>query len=498
MSLSIQTNVNSLVAQENLRVNSNFQSQTIERLTSGYRINHAADDAAGLAVANQYRSSVQELTQGVRNANDGVGQLQIIDGGLNNIGNILDRMKTLATQSASSTFTGDRSTLNNEYQSLISEITRQAANVGLNSGGTNNSVVNVYIGGGGTVQSNSQVAIDLSGSSNTVDATGLGVGGTNLLGAGTDVSNPTNLNTNSTGLLAGNTQVFTLNLAGGTSYNVTVNQGAGAGGVSAAVALQQINAVFSGHGVSASIDTNGDLMFSGSVAFTVQAAAASGGTGLTSALGSANNNSLYNSTGAANFTALSGANTETLQFAIGGASQTIVLNVNNAGTTAAAVATLNNSLSGMGIYAVENAAGTGINFQGPNAFTVTKVDAANNAGVYAATAGSNVAETVNNPATNGTSTGNALSALTAITNAVSTLGRVQGKVGAGQNQLNYAISLAQSQITNFDSAQSQIRDADVAAEAANLTKAQVLQQASIAAMAQANAAPQQVLALLRG
>src|SRR5215467_7105719 len=114
MPLSIQTNVASLVAQENLRVNSDFQSRTIQRLTSGYRINSSADDAAGLAVANKFRSDVAELTQGVRNANDGVSQLQIIDGGLNNISKILDRMKTLATQSASTTFTGDRTTLNNE------------------------------------------------------------------------------------------------------------------------------------------------------------------------------------------------------------------------------------------------------------------------------------------------------------------------------------------------------------------------------------------------
>src|SRR5436309_10645793 len=108
MAFSIQTNVNSLIAQENLRVNSNFQGQTIQRLTSGYRINSSADDAAGLSIANKFRADVSELSQGVRNANDGVSQLQIIDGGLNNISKMLDRMKTLATQSASSTFTGNR------------------------------------------------------------------------------------------------------------------------------------------------------------------------------------------------------------------------------------------------------------------------------------------------------------------------------------------------------------------------------------------------------
>jgi flagellin len=88
-------------------------------------------------------------------------------------------------------------------------------------------------------------------------------------------------------------------------------------------------------------------------------------------------------------------------------------------------------------------------------------------------------------------------AINAITQAVQNLGTVQGIVGAGENTLNYAINLAQSQITSFSSAQSQIRDANVAQQAANLTKAQVLQQASIAAMAQANQEPQAVLALLK-
>ena len=99
MSFSIQTNVNSMVAQENLRVNQLFQQQTITRLTSGFRINNSGDDAAGLAVANTYRGSIAELTQGVRNANDGVSALQIIDGGLANIASTLDRLRTLATQS---------------------------------------------------------------------------------------------------------------------------------------------------------------------------------------------------------------------------------------------------------------------------------------------------------------------------------------------------------------------------------------------------------------
>ena len=145
--LSVQTNIASLTALENLRVNNEFQTKTIGRLTSGYRINSSGDDAAGLVVANQYRSDIAELTQGVRNANDGVSTLQIVDGGLNNISMMLDRMKTLATQAASGTFTGSRATLDQEYQQLIGEITRQANDIGVVSGGANSQNISVYIGG---------------------------------------------------------------------------------------------------------------------------------------------------------------------------------------------------------------------------------------------------------------------------------------------------------------------------------------------------------------
>ena len=101
------------------------------------------------------------------------------------------------------------------------------------------------------------------------------------------------------------------------------------------------------------------------------------------------------------------------------------------------------------------------------------------------------------PATAATATGNAVAAITAIDNAISQIGNVQARIGAGENKLQYATTLANSQITNFSAAESRIRDADVAAEAANLSKAQVLQQSSIAAMAQANSAPQALLKLLQ-
>ena len=274
MAFTINTNIASLQAQNYLRVNSDFQSKTINRVTSGLRIVNSGDDAAGLAVANGFRSDIAQLQQGVRNANDGSAILQTIDGGLNNVSNILTQLQSLATQSASDTFSGSRATLNQQFQTLLGEIDRQAGNIGLASGGSYNVAISVFIGGGNT-QINAQVSIDLSGSGNQVDSTGLGI-----------------------------------------------------------------------H--SDKVDT----------------------------------------------------------------------------------------------------------------------------------------------------TTNAKTAITDITAAVAKLGLVQGAVGDGENNLTYAIGLANSQITNKSAAESNIRDANIAQEAAALTRSQVLQQSSVAALAQANAEPQALLKLL--
>src|ERR1039457_74725 len=135
MSFSLNTNVTSLQAQANLAASSAFQSKTINRVTSGLRIVDSGDDAAGLAIANGFRSDQAVLNQGIRNANDGLSTLQTIDGGMNNISLLLDRARTLATQSASGTFTGDRTLLNSEFSSVLTEINRQAQAVGMNQGG---------------------------------------------------------------------------------------------------------------------------------------------------------------------------------------------------------------------------------------------------------------------------------------------------------------------------------------------------------------------------
>ena len=146
------------------------------------------------------------------------------------------------------------------------------------------------------------------------------------------------------------------------------------------------------------------------------------------------------------------------------------------------------------MHALLNAAGTGVDLQGTTPFTVTS-SGGGGTGVYATNTAT--VQTVTAAAANASANGNALLALSAITTAIGLLGTVQGKVGAGENMLSYASQLAQSQIASFSAAQSAIRDADVATEAANLTKAQILEQSSVAALAQANTAPQALLKLLQ-
>ena len=679
--LSIQTNVNSLVAQENIRVNSNFQSKTIQQLTSGYRINSSGDDAAGLAVANKFRNSVAELQQGVANGNDGVAQLQIMDGGMNNIAQMLDRLKTLAMQSASSTFTGSRETLNSEFQGDIAEIDRQAQSIGLNTGGVFAKSLQVYLGAGSGSQSssNSVVTVDLTKS--TVDSQSLGLAGVQAvnsaaydLSAGSASSVQAILN-DGTNAVGSTTQFkffgagFANSAVGAANDGVTIDVYVAAVGdvntlvdaINSAIQAKAqgtsgAGAAFKNANIVASIvtDANGNqkLAFTSSVAgFEVQGAdrasnallgyfdatagaptGANRGKTLTTAAAADNSLTLNAGTAGASITISGDGITGSVAVTLGslGATATLseVVDHINAALTAADVTgvkaqvidgafqignangnsltvteTVSTGSATLGFSAGATSANaawgklvangsyelgdttsatvTNIGFQGAltaeQDITVTandangtshsktiQLDTASTSDIDTAIGAINDAIQTSNDATlqqitavkvntsgvdsinfvstvsafqvtvgststhaNGATVGltdssgsqgvtlssvqngeggsadistvaGAQAAVMAISNAVQALGSAQAAIGKGQNQLTYAISLATSQITNISAAEAQIRDADVAAQAANLTKAQVLQQASMAAMAQANSAPQAVLSLLKG
>jgi flagellin len=179
MSFSVNTNISSLNSQAQLdKTNMGLQT-TLARLTSGLRINSSADDAAGLAVANRFRMDNAGLTTGIRSANDAISRLQIEDGAMSNISSLLDRALTLATQAASDTFLGSRTTLDAEFTSVLSEITRTATAAGLQTSSSNLSGRSVFVG-------NTQIATGASVTyvsfalTTAVDSQGLGISSQNI------------------------------------------------------------------------------------------------------------------------------------------------------------------------------------------------------------------------------------------------------------------------------------------------------------------------------
>ena len=125
MGLRIMTNIQALTAQRNMGINIDHQKATFEQLASGSRINRAADDAAGLAISEKLKSQIRSIRQAARNSSDGVSMIQVAEGGMNEIGNILTRMRELSIQGASDTI-GDteRGFLNKEVQQLKNEVDR--------------------------------------------------------------------------------------------------------------------------------------------------------------------------------------------------------------------------------------------------------------------------------------------------------------------------------------------------------------------------------------
>ncbi len=176
-SFSVVSNITSATAQANLQTTAAGLTRSLNRLSSGFRINYSGDDAAGLAVANGYRSEVAILNQGIRNANDALSKLQIKDKALDNISNLLDRMSTLATQAATSTAdAATRTTLDAEFTDVVGEIAREAAVAGIDAATTfsvfvsNNGTQGVVSGGVSAVTTSALGVSTLSISSQTAAA----------------------------------------------------------------------------------------------------------------------------------------------------------------------------------------------------------------------------------------------------------------------------------------------------------------------------------------
>ncbi len=170
MGLRIRTNVTSLVAQRQLKNTTHKMGETMEKLSSGYRINKSADDAAGLAISENMSGKIRSMGQAKRNANDGISLIQVAEGGMNEISNILIRMRELATQSASDTIGNlERSYTNKEYTQLVDEIDRIVSTTEFNGmkllqGEEENGISElvIHVGAGdGTVENTDTIGINI-------------------------------------------------------------------------------------------------------------------------------------------------------------------------------------------------------------------------------------------------------------------------------------------------------------------------------------------------
>jgi flagellin len=382
MTQVINTNVMSLNAQRNLATSSGELSVSLQRLSSGLRINGAKDDAAGLAISQRFTAQIRGLSTAIRNAGDAVSLTQTAEGALGSVTSNLQRMRELAVQASNGTNSQvDRDALNAEYGQLRSEVQRvadQTVFAGLKLLDGSFSGVNFQVG------ANVGEVITIQSLANV--STGA-LGGTFTRVEGS--------------VAAGSIMGFATAIA---ASDLTVN-GTSVGAIAAAGSAQEragqlvsaINAISATTGVGASYD------------------AATG-----------------------NYTLSSGA-----AITVGGASATVVLSGFAAGSVGTSTST------------------TGMNSTNVQSFTASQ------------------------------------QAIGVLDNALTSVNSSRATIGAINSRFDSVISNLRSTTENLSASRSRIQDTDFAQETARLTRAQVLQQAGVAMLAQANAAPQQVLSLLR-
>jgi flagellin len=506
MSLVLNTNIASLNAQNNLTGSQAQLSQSLERLSSGLRINSAADDAAGLAISQQFTTQINGTNQAVNNANDAVSETQTASGALNTIVNNLQSIRTLAVESANgSNSDSDRQALDAQVQQQISEITQIAQQTSFNG-------LSVLNGSSGvtTYQVGANVGNTISiNLTQGVAATQIGQVALSSATVGT-------------GALTGN-----LTLAVGTAAPVTV--GASVAGAlpgqtagSAFAKAAAVNAAnISGLTASASTSVTEATAFSNVVAPTAGTGATTAATASTYNL-SINGVNIYAGTGNVavgttltvnnvadqinlfssqdgNVTASVAGGKLTLTAADGSdidVVQTVTAGATSIGGTPGAAA----SGSGIDTSISGGATGTGkvnsgsLTLEANSNIAVAGTDAG---GIIGQTAGSISLGTSTLANQNVLTVAGANATIQAVDSALQTVSGFQSQLGAIQNRFTAAVGNLQSTAQNLTQSRSTIQDADFASETANLTQAQVLEQAGISVLAQANQQPQLILKLLQ-
>ena len=493
MAATINTNVSSLTAQRNLGMSQASLNTSIQRLSSGLRINSAKDDAAGLAISERFTSQVRGLSQAVRNANDGISLSQTAEGALQASGGILQRVRELAVQSANaSNSASDRQALNAEVTQLAAELDRIAQTTEFNG----QKLLNGDL---------SSAVFQVGANANqTITATTANFSSTKYgnfrIGAGVaTASNPAG------DLVAGSTANAIASTATATTSRVvggafTVNGALGsatitaAAGASAKTVASQINAQTQTTGVSATARTEIDLTALGTGAFSLNVTSdnstavtlsfsTTGNTadGLAAAITAFNDKSSQTGITAKLNTAGTGI---TLTNAAG----SDITIANNAGGS-----TL--SVGGVATAAAASAVVTGqLTLDSDKSFGLSAV--ANTTDFFTAATAASQLQAVS--AVDVSSVAGANRTLNIVDSALAAVNGQRAKFGALQSRFETTIANLQTTSENLSASRSRIQDADFAAETANLSRAQILQQAGTAMVAQANQIPQGVLALLKG
>ena len=491
MAAFINTNTASLNSQRNLSSSQSSLTTSLQRLSSGLRINSAKDDAAGLAISERMTSQIRGNDQAARNANDGISLAQTAEGDLAQIGTNLQRIRELAVQAANgSNSASDRASLNNEASSLIAEIDRVASSSSFNGNklldGTFTSQ-SFQVGANST--SNDRISIDAISSAK---ASSLGVGSgssyaTNLA-QGTAVT--------SAALAAGDLSINGYQVGATTTDGVSFANATGSGIAKAAA----INAVTSQTGVTAQVSAT-TAAGTAATAFTATAAndvlingvdigvigAATGavdrGTQTAAAINAKTAQTgvtatANSTTGAVSLSAADGRNITVTTTAAGGAGTGLNAATSSAGTTTTSKLTLSSTGS------------AGITLGGTAGLTATGQTVGYTAAT--ATAGAGVSSL------DLTTAAGAQAALTTLDSALANVNSSRASLGAYQNRFSSVVTSLQTTSENLSASRSRIQDTDFAKETASLTRGQILQQAGTAMLAQANSLPNGVLALLRG
>lgn len=478
----INTNISSLNAQRNLNKSQSSLGTSLERLSTGLRINSAKDDAAGLAISERFTTQIRGLNQAVRNANDGISLAQTAEGALGQSGSALQRIRELAVQSANATNnSNDRAAMNSEVQQLVSEVDRIATQTEFNgnkilssNGGFSASFqVGAKVGQTISISVASSRASDLGVSTNftTIQGEDDATLADRMRGQNAKGIDSTLNGTTLTAVAAGKNsidKINSINAASGktgiTAFsfgNSVVGSSAAADG-STSAELASGDIVVNGVSLGAVAEDSSDGLVDAINAVSEQTgviADAGDGTGKL-VLMNRSGGSISITVNTADAATRSGFAQGTTEMGAGD-NGAIVLSAGLAGTAV----TFGNSDTGEGLTGTSGSSLT------LSQLKLSSVD-------ISTVSGANLA-------------------MLAVDSGLDSINSTRATLGAVQNRLNSTIDNLSSSVENLSASRSRIQDADFASETAAMTKAQIMGQAGISILSQANSLPQSALSLLQ-